>query len=196
MKDMKMKTVVATLLGLCGTACCVFGQGAILWDESVYGQLSEDSGHPTVLNAFQLGTNSVIGSTEVVPTPPNWAGHPNIFTIQVPSTLSLNAVYLHMDKPNVWAWIGDPGFSTEMAFVMNPSSGELLAQWGLSSIGPGVYGMYLENVDQQPITSIANFRLDFFMQGIPEPNSLSLFLVGVGLVGFRGWRRRSQTHQR
>jgi hypothetical protein len=168
------------------------GQGTVLWDESVNGELAQKYTSATPLGALQIGTNSVIGMTEVVPTGPNWAGYPDIFTITVPANTSVSGVYLSVNKPNVWTWIGDATFLNQLALVQSPSSGNLLTQWGLSSIGPGVYGMYLENHDQQSVTSIASYRLDFIAQSIPEPDALALWLSGAACAGVCGWRRANR----
>ena len=178
-----MKAIAANFLVLVLSATTAFAQGTVLWDESVNGPISEDYTIPTSLSPMQMGTNSVMGLTEVVPTPPNWEGHPNTFTIEVPIGLEVRAVYLQVDKPNVWAWIGNTGFSSELGFTLSASSGELLAQWGLVTISAGSYGIYLENHDHQAEISIANFRLDFVVQAVPEPSACSILLAGLVLLG-------------
>ena len=163
-------------------AARAFAQGTIIWDESVNGALSQDFGNPTALTPFGPGTNTIIGKTEVVPTPPNWAGYPDFFKMSVPSNMRVSAIFLTVDKPNVWTWLGNPEFSSETAFIESPVSGQLLAQWGLPSIGSGDYGMYLNNHDQQSVTSIANYRLDFFLESVPEPSALPLALAGAAAL--------------
>ena len=165
------------------------GQGTILWDESVNGPLSQDFSTPTSLSPVQAGTNSIIGKTEVVPVGNNWFGSPDFFTFSVPNNLVVSALFLSIDKPNVSAWIGDVSYANQLALAGSPVSGNLLAQWGLTSIGAGTYGMYMDNHDQQAVTSIASYRLDLFTQAIPEPGTLSLALVGLGVVGIRRWKR-------
>ena len=179
-----------SLLLILFSATAVLGQGTILWDESVNGGFSHDFGNPTSLTPFQLGTNTIIGMTEVVPTPPNWAGYPDFFTMSVPSNMRVSAIFLTLDKQNVWTWIGNTGFSSETAFVGNPTSGELLVEWGLSSIGSGNYGMYLDNHDHQAVTSIASYRLDFFVQTIPEPSTFALALAGAAALLVRRRKKR------
>ena len=180
-----MKTLLLILL----SATAAFGQGTILWDESVNGPLSFNYQAPTALGALSYGSNSVFGATEIEPTGPGYFVHDDYFTFTVPNNSSLTAVYIGIDKPSVWTWIGDETFSSELGFIGNPSNGELLSQWTLSSLGPGVYGMYMANHDFQPVTSIANYRLDFFVHAIPEPSTISLWLAGAGLVGFCTWRK-------
>jgi hypothetical protein len=168
-----MKTYLTLSLSLIVTtvACC---QGPfVLWDESVNGPFPDGA---TPLASLQVGTNAVIGATELVPTGPNWIGHPDFFIIQIPDDLVVNAIHLQVDRPSLWAWIGDPTFSTELAFTQNPSSGELLLQWGLPSMRAGRYGMYVSNTDTQPFTTIANYRLEFV--AVPEPGVLALLLIG------------------
>jgi hypothetical protein len=65
---------------------------------------------------------------------------------------------------------------------------------GIVNIGPNIYGMYVENHDPQVFPSIANYRLDFFVQTVPEPSTVSLLLVGAGFVGF--WSRRKYLPRR
>jgi hypothetical protein len=187
-------TTKITLLALLLTANA-HGQGTILWNESVNGPFSGDFAHPTSLSPLQAGTNSIIGMSEVVPVGNNWFGSPDFFTFAIPSDLVVSEVHLQIDKPNVWTWIGEPSYVNQLAFAGSPSTGDLLAQWGISAIGPGAYGMYLANLDQQAVTSIASYRLDFFVQNIPEPSTLSLLLVGAGFVGFCSWRKSLRRRQ-
>jgi len=168
----------------------VFGQGTILWDESVNGPLSESGSKPTQLGLLNLGTNTILAATEIEPIGGgNWLVHGDVFSFTVPGNSSLSGIFLTVDKPNVSSWIGDPTFSTQIGYAANSLNGELILQWQFSGIGPGTYGMYMENHDQESFTSIANFRLDFFLQPVPEPGAFSLLFIGAGLVGLRCWRK-------
>jgi len=183
------KTLCSVSLSLL-FAVTVFAQGTILWDESVSGSFSQFSASPTHLVSFQLGTNTIIGTAEVEPTGPNWAVTPDFFSFQVPNGLFVTAAYLQVNKPNVWHSIADAAFANELGFVQNPASGELLSQWGLSSLGSGAYGMDVENHDLQAFPSIANYRLDFFVQTIPEPSTFALVLAGAAAVVRRRNKRQ------
>ena len=60
----KTKPVIVFLILACAHLAAL-GQGVILWDESVNGELSQDFAHPTSLTPVLAGTNSVIGATGV-----------------------------------------------------------------------------------------------------------------------------------
>ena len=184
-----MKTCIAILFAIILTTTAAVGQVTILWNESVNGELSQDYGSPTQLGSLQLGTNFVIGMTEVERTGNNWFGHDDIFTFDVPSNFEVTALYIQIDKPNVWTFIGDPTFSSGLAFSWGPSTGDLLSQLGLSFIGADTYGMSLENHDHSSPISIANYQLDFVLEPIPEPGTLGLLLLGAGVFTLRPLRK-------
>ena len=98
-------------------------------------------------------------------------------------------IFISVDKPNVWAWLGDSGFSTQLGFVQHSTNGELLQQWALTPLSSGSYAMYLANADHDSDLSIADYRLDFFVQAIPEPGTIWLLVAGAGFAGLRGWRK-------
>ena len=182
MKKVTKISLVALLLTV--DAC---GQGTILWQESVNGQLSKTSDVPTSLMPVQAGTNSVLGTTEVVPSGSSWLIFADFFTIQVPSNLSVIEAWITVSKPHVSAWIGNTTFVTELAYLGNASNGSLLAQWGLTSIGAGTYGLDIENHDFQSNPSATDYRLDFVTQSVPEPSSVCLLPLGAALLL---WLRR------
>src|SRR5689334_22368582 len=112
-------------LALAVQAGVVSGQGVILWDESVNGELSQDFTHPTSLTPLRSGTNSIIGATELIPYGNNWGGYPDDFLLTVPTNVVVTAIYLTVDRPNVWAWIGDASYVNQLGWVRNPSGGDL-----------------------------------------------------------------------
>jgi hypothetical protein len=185
-----MKSCAMTSLLAVAFTTAAMGQGTVLWDESVNGPLSNDYTQPTYLGALQAGTNSVIGSAEAVPSGMGWTVYDDSFTFAVPAGFQVNAVQLMVDR-RVWAWIGNPGFSSQYGFVDHPSNGDLLPQWGLAPLAPGTYGMYISDHDLQPVPTAAHYRLDFVSQSIPEPGALGLCLAGAACAGVYGWRRVS-----
>src|SRR5215471_20440655 len=147
---MKKRTKTLLLsLAMAAIGCQAFAQGVILWNESVNGELSQDSSHPTSLTPLMGGTNSVLGATEVVPFGGGWVGYGEFFTIAVPSGLEVSAIYLTVDSQRVWHWIGDTAFLNQLGWIQSPTNGDLLPQWGLSSISAGVYGLDIENHNVQ-----------------------------------------------
>lgn len=181
--------LILTILSLMIEAVTV-AQGIVLWDESVNGPFSFDYKNPTSLGNLSPGTNSLAGKTEIEPTGNSFFVHEDYFTFAIPANLTVKSVVLQIDTPNVWAWIGDASYSTELAFAPNPSSGDLMPQWGIASLMPGIYGMYMANQNEQPFTSIANYRLDFVVQAIPEPGTFSLLLAGAACVVTWRWRKK------
>jgi hypothetical protein len=51
--------------------------------------------------------------------------------------------------------------------------------------------MYMANHDFQPAPSLANYRLDFILQPVPEPSMYALLALGGALVCFAIRRRRT-----
>jgi hypothetical protein len=185
-----MKTCIKILIAIILTTTAAFGQTTILWNESVNGELSGNSPPFTSLGALQLGTNIIIGVTEIHTIGnDNWISYPDFFTFEVPSNYEVTTLYIQLDQPHVWAWIGDSTFSSELAFNLNSSSGDMLSQWGLDSIDSGVYGMYLENQDPAFPSSIANYQLDFVVEPVPEPGTLGLLLLGASVFTLRPCRK-------
>lgn len=186
-----MKSGKGILLAFALSAATAFGQGTILWNEAVNGPLSFDPHNPTLLGALALGSNTVSGATELEPTGPGYFVHEDYFTFVVPVGATVTAAFLSIDRPSVGTWIGDSEFNAQLSYNGGPLSGPLLPQWGLSALVPGSYGMYLANLDTQPFISIANYRLDFVVEAIPEPASLWLLLGGLGWLGIRVYSRRT-----
>ena len=186
-----MKTTAVTILAFLVIAPSAFAQGTIVWNESVNGPFSNLAPSATPIGAFQAGTNSVIGAADATPNGPNWGVNDDFFTFSIPNGLQIASVFLTVDR-RTWAWIGDSSFANQYGFVINPSNGDLIGQWGLTHLSSAGYGMYMSDNDLQSFPTVANYRLDFFVQSIPEPGSLSLVLLGLGLVGIRQWNKNQK----
>jgi len=124
-----------------------------------------------------------------VPYGNNWGSYPEVITFEIPINYEVTELYIQIDKPNVWVFLGDPTFLSSFAFSFGPTSGDLLAQWGLDSLSADAYGMYLENHDHSSSESIAHYQLDFVLEPIPEPGTLVLLLLGAGIFTLRHCRK-------
>ena len=174
---------------------------AVVWDESVNGDVSNDPTAPTQMN-LSVGTNSFVASMP--------GDDLDFFTIHVPtgSVLSglYNPVYDSLDQVSFMA-IG-PGTSMPAAVLSYDPTGLL----GYTHFGPGVYdpsenllvdmslpafplngfsrplpaGAYTMWLQQESSVD-ENYQLDFVVDAVPEPASGALLLVGC--VAGSAWRR-------
>ena len=166
-----------------------FGQGTVLWDESVNGPISNSRFEPTSLGTFTLGTNSVLGTTDFQPSPTGGVVNPDYILLTVPSGSQISLLPFSSDRP-VAVWLGDPGFGLELGSKINPSNADLLSQFGIGAIGAGSYGFYVMNVDFNGIPSYANYRFDFVVQTVPESSAWAFSLLGAaGWLLQNRWRR-------
>lgn len=187
-----MKLPVACLFSACLTTAAL-GQSRILWNESVDGPLSINYTAPTLLGSLQLGTNQVIGITELLPNGTGgWLGLYDYFTYSILPTHSLTGAFLNTDNQRLLVGVSDSTYSSLFGYVDNPINGDLLPMMGLPSISEGYYGMFLESQDRQAYPTVINYRLDFVIQTIPEPGALALLLLGAtGCFLQNRWRKSS-----
>ena len=185
-----MKMYLAIIGSLAYFSASAFGQTTILWNESVNGEISQDFSFPTWLGSLNIGTNSIMGATEVERIGNNWFGQGEYFTYIVPADYEVSGLYIQIDNINIGTWIGDEGFSRyQLAYSESPSTGEMLSQLGLESIDSGAYGMYLENHNSPTTISIANYQLEFVVEPVPEPSPVGLLLLGAGVFALRSCRQ-------
>src|SRR5260370_34010376 len=98
-------------------------------------------------------------SSMAFPIPPfGWKREFDFFTFTVPNEAKISSIYLSVDGRS-WASIGDPAFSSQYGFVVWPSNGDLLPQWGLTSVVSGAYGMYMSDDDLQSFPTTLHYGL-------------------------------------
>jgi len=167
----------------------LFGQGVILWDESVNGPLGNSPGTATSLGIMTTGTNVVMGTAVVEPTGGSWYVHEDYFRFSIPANFQLSDILLTINGQSVAVFLGTSDFNTLVGYTPSSLSGALYPQFGIQPIGSGTYGMYMANHDGQQFTSIANYRLDFVVAPVPEPTTWALFALGGAAFACFRWRR-------
>ena len=184
-----MKSGSGILLAIAFSAAAAFGQGTILWDEAVDGPLANDFNRPTPLGVLRIGTNSVLAAAQFVRTGEGPGGtlcdDYMVFAVEVGQFIS--ATLAKSDNP-VLLWLGDGGFGSELAVGNSSASEALMLQPTLSVVSSGTYGFYVSNRQFNAPASVANYRLDFVVEAVPEPASLCLLLGGLGWLGIRAWK--------
>lgn len=100
------------------------------------------------------------------------------------------AIHHFSSSPHLYkvvaVWIGSPDFSARLAYLINPTNGDLLPELGLPGVGSGSYGVYVKNYDFGSSPSTANYQLDFGVAGpTPEPGSGALCLLGGFVLALR-----------
>ena len=189
-KGKSMRRILIGWLVVTALAARALGQGTILWDEVVNGPLAEDPGAPTFVGNLELGTNSVLGAAQFVRTGDGPGGtlHNDSLSFSVGQGRQVSMIFVQSDNP-VLLWIGDPGFTSELAFVFSPASGTPMPQPGLGVVPSGSYGFYISDRQWDSPTSVANYRLDFVVQSIPEPSAFSFLLGALGVLRLWYWRK-------
>jgi hypothetical protein len=190
--------LVLSAVAASGPSC----RAAVIWSESVNGDLSNNQASPTPLS-LSLGTNSVIGTV-------GGTDRQDWITIHVPSGLGLNSVILRTyTSTDQQAFIG---FQNGTAFVgspFSPSSYSGYAHFGTAAtngqqtptnlvgvdllplmanpaIAPGSQGFTVPLLGgdytfliQQTGSAATNYQFDFVV-ATPEPSSL--YLLGFFCV--------------
>jgi hypothetical protein len=178
------------LAALCWSGWEVRGQGSILWDEDRDGPLSNDFGAATDLGALHPGTNSILGAVQMVPIGGNYLILGDLFTVSVPSSLEMRAMWYSADQTTV-VWLEQGRFVSIIASCSSPTNGELMAQMGLGVQPPGVYDFRIDNGYRRPWTTSVKYRLDLVVQPVPEPGIISLVATGAACLALLLRRRRA-----
>lgn len=163
----------------------VFGASQILWDESVNGDLSDYYYSPSILPSLVQGSNYIIGSVVILPTPYGADSYPDNFNLTVPAGFQIKQIILSSDTPNaLWIWIGNTAQTQALGFwggTFNssaPENGDLLSQISLPPIQSGDYGMYVANMGAAPSTN--QFQINFWL--VPTPCPLNIQRVDDSIV--------------
>jgi hypothetical protein len=187
-----MKAIIGIFTLAGAIAFSARGQGTILWDESVNGPLSNNPDAPSSLQPLTGGTNTIFAAVQATPHGTGWGVDDDLFIFIVPSGLQVTSIDFALDGIAA-AWLGNSSFTANYGYAVTSSNGDLLSTMGIGPLGSGTYGMYVGDRDLQSIPTVANYRLDFFAQSIPEPNSLSLVFFGLGFLSVRRLRRCRST---
>lgn len=168
-------------------------QAAIVYDEAVQGDLSNDHLSPTVVT-LGVGQNLIMGSTVHQPSLDR-----DFFTITIGTGQALSAIvlssYTNTDDQSFFGMTNGNrfnglGFSDVSGWALigalpGLSVGDnLLDDMAGGPIGPGAYSFWL-----QETAGNTTYTLDYQVAAVPLPAALPLFLSG--LLGLGAMARRT-----
>lgn len=197
-----MKGICASIvLAGCLAAMAAPADAAVVWDESVHGDLSGDHTAPTGPVNLALGSNEILGDTisgdrdyvtVVVP-----AGH-QLSQLFVVDVVGDNLAFLAIQAGNQ---VTDPAGANPAADLLGythigSSAGnigaDVLADMGIAPgaqgftppLAAGTYSLWI----QETGGVLVDYHIDLIITAVPAPGAMTLFIV-AGLTG-RGRRRR------
>ncbi|MEX1115651.1 MAG: hypothetical protein WEB53_10410 [Akkermansiaceae bacterium] len=176
------------------------GLGAVIYNESINGDLSGLFGSPTTLNLTtgantiiaQMGSNGNTGATN--------GSDADYFTVTVGSGESLVSITVdsYLFSPNnpgvsFAGYVAAPVFAGQTAqningsVLFNASSGNILDDFtgGPATLGPGTYSFWF----QETSANLISYQLTYNL--VPEPSSALIGACSIGLC--LASRRRPQT---
>jgi len=195
---MKIKLCSAIALAM---ACSLSAQAAVVYDESVSGDLSSDNLNPTAI-ILAAGDNIISGSVVAAP------GDRDFWTVTIASGQSLDAIIFDEfnsaeDRSFFAVEIGNQitalnsaasllGSALVGAGVGASQGDDILDNLGAApfggagftgSLGPGTYTFWF-----QETAASVDYSLNFQVSEVPVPAAVWLF--GSALVGLAGVKRR------
>jgi len=170
---------------------------ALIWDESINGDLSNNELAPTDLPALNPGSNRLVGSIGTW-----WSSDPgDVFRFTVPSGYRLSEFVLESYDDGTYydylpvslhrgASVSDP--YVEFILLTDWGSGTDLLQFD-SAPGPqpaGVYTVDISSIEQGTgVDERSLYSIDMKMEAIPAPGAFLLAGLGTGLFSYIRRRR-------
>jgi hypothetical protein len=190
-------SIKLAVVALCSVVVTAWGQGRILWDESVNGPLP----FYTAAQQFgdlSIGTNSVIGSVALTPTGSSFWAEDDAFLFSVPPSLRVTQILFTANRQSLF-WLGDGGWGNQIRYAESPVNGDLLPQMRdnylpapLSSLPAGPYSAYVTDWEGWvPERVVDDYRIDFVVEAVPEPAPFLLTALGVAVFLFRRKTKRA-----
>jgi hypothetical protein len=159
---------------------------AVIWTESIDGDLSFDSNNPTVVaQPLTVGTSDILGTSTKTPLFPGVLIDLDAAAFDVASLTQVTAIQLATDQTtrvDLYQIIA----STPQLLASNltVNSGDLLATLSVSPLGEGSYVVRIGNNG----TTGSTMSYTLSMVVTPEPATAGLFAAALGVV----WRRPSR----
>jgi hypothetical protein len=186
---------------VCGVSSSA--HGAVAYDESVSGDLSNSGLAPTLVS-LSLGSNSILGST-------GFQGATidrDYFSITVPSGAALSSITVSPGTSvggsvsfigvqagpvvNTFSAVGLLGWTH---YSNGDINGDILPRMGIPSLGstgftaplgPGTYSFWVQDFDSGPVSYGFDLKLT---AAVPEPETYAALAVGLAFL-IAGLRRR------
>ena len=167
-----------------------------IWDESVSGDLSNNNNVPTDLGTLNLGSNQIFGSLDGSYPEKDVAKFvvPDGFVLSqfILATYDYGTYYDYSPVALNTGSVVNYADSIEFILLTNWNAGTDLLQFD-SAPGPqpsGVYTFYIGHKENDFSDEITPYSMVLNVAAVPEPSTM--LLLGLGLMGLAGIRRKFQ----